>query len=431
MAIAQPGNKSPWYAPGRFRVSPINYADEVKALYDFPARLVIHEGTLRKVEHASGAPILSPSDKVEIARLLDGVGVQEIGANPGQYSETVKGDSEIEGVKAVCAAGLKLKVRVSDHNFRWIQGDFSDIDRYAEYGVFGVDLIIGSQATDVMWGAGASVDRVEGAVADALGYARRKGLDAGVMIADIGRIDLDQAVRQMNMWLDHGAERFHLVDSLSTLSPDATRYVVRRIRKALKRNVPTPYHVHNDFGMATACAIAAASAGAWPETSVNGFGDRGFASFEEVVVSLELLYGIDTGIDLTRLAHLSDALQRITRATNHPTKPITGEALWTPQFTTQYEEVLAGKDAIDAYISSYNPEVVGATLRMMWSANTLSDAAIRAKLGQMNRSFTAEDVTAIIGAVLEKLNGIDAFPVWISDVDVEDICSHQLQTTAS
>jgi hypothetical protein len=93
---------------------------------------VIHEGTLRKIEHASGAPVFTPSDKVEIARLLEAVGVEEIGANPGQYSETIKRNSELEGVEAVCRAGLKLKVRVSDHDFRWLRGDSSYIDKSAE-----------------------------------------------------------------------------------------------------------------------------------------------------------------------------------------------------------------------------------------------------------------------------------------------------------
>jgi D-citramalate synthase len=418
-----------WSSPGTFHVSPANFAEEVRDSLDFPARVVIHEGTLRKIEHASGAPVIQPEDKVEIARLLDAAGVVEIGANPGQYSETIKGDSEMEGVEAVCKAGLSLHVRVSDHDFRWITGDYSNFDRYADMGVYGVDLQIGSQATDRIWAAGASVDRVTEAVANALEYLRKKGLDTGVMIADIGRIDLDQTVLKMNQWLDFGAERFHLVDSLCTLSPEATRYLVRQIRTGLRRPVPTPYHVHNDFGLATACAIAAASSGAWPETSVNGFADRGFASLEEVVVALELMYGVDTGIRLEKLSELSETVAAITKCPNHPNKPITGEAVWAVQFTNQYKEVLAGKDAIDAYISSYNPALVGTAMSMNWSANTLSEEGVKAKLSQMDIAHTREDVVEIIAAVQKRLSAMKSFPIWLSDTEMDGIITEHFSNS--
>ena len=55
------------------------------------------------------------------------------------------------------------------------------------------------------------------------------------------------------------------------------------------------FHGHNDFGLATAAAIAAARAGAeWIHGTINGMGERaGNASIGEVAMALTALYGVD------------------------------------------------------------------------------------------------------------------------------------------
>ena len=60
------------------------------------------------------------------------------------------------------------------------------------------------------------------------------------------------------------------------------------------------WHGHDDFGLATAAAIAAVQAGAtWVHGTVNGMGERaGNADLVEVALALEALYGIPTRLDL-------------------------------------------------------------------------------------------------------------------------------------
>ena len=94
-----------------------------------------------------------------------------------------------------------------------------------------------------------------------------------------------------------GTLRLDLMDSTSSLGPEAMKVFIRRYRSHLIRDVPVTMHVHDDFGLATAGAIAAATAGASPDVSVAGVSYRaGFAPLEEVVTSLEVLYGVDTSI---------------------------------------------------------------------------------------------------------------------------------------
>ena len=56
------------------------------------------------------------------------------------------------------------------------------------------------------------------------------------------------------------------------------------------------WHGHNDFGLATAAAVAAVQAGAtWVHGTVNGMGERaGNANLLEIALALEALYGIPT-----------------------------------------------------------------------------------------------------------------------------------------
>ena len=65
-------------------------------------------------------------------------------------------------------------------------------------------------------------------------------------------------------------------------------------------DVPVHWHGHDDFGLATAAAVAAVQAGAtWVHGTVNGMGERaGNANLLEVALALEALYGIPTRLDL-------------------------------------------------------------------------------------------------------------------------------------
>ena len=55
------------------------------------------------------------------------------------------------------------------------------------------------------------------------------------------------------------------------------------------------FHGHNDFGLATAAAVAAVRAGArWVHGTINGMGERaGNANLGEVALALRALYGVE------------------------------------------------------------------------------------------------------------------------------------------
>jgi len=369
--------------------------------------------------------------KVEIARLLDEVGVQEIGLNPGLYSETVWGDADLEGARAISAAGLKLKVIASMEDKSWLLGDYAYIDKTIDAGVNGIELLMsvrmyrapGHPEAPVLREAdGKTRTDVDQAVARALEYIRSKGIIAGMMLGGYGGRNLDELAEDMNRYLDYGVERFRIGDGTGRLNPDATRYAVGYLRGRLRKDVRLTYHAHNPFGAATAVTLAAASAGACPEVQVNAFSDKGGAGLEEVVLALEFWYGVRTGIKMEGLSGLCVAVQEITGVKNHPFKAVVGDAMYAPCWGWQYKELLAGNDAIGAHMAPYNPEVIGSRVNMVWSANILEAGVVRAKLDQMGLSYSEEDVQAIIRTIHVRLKAMSKYPAWLTDAEVEQIC---------
>jgi isopropylmalate/homocitrate/citramalate synthase len=95
--------------------------------------------------------------------------------------------------------------------------------------------------------------------------------------------------------------------------------------------VPVHFHGHNDFGLATAAAVAAVRAGArWIHGTINGMGERaGNANLGEVALTLRALYGVESNLNLDRIRDVSARVQALSGYALEPWKPVTGETLFT------------------------------------------------------------------------------------------------------
>jgi 2-isopropylmalate synthase len=93
-----------------------------------------------------------------------------------------------------------------------------------------------------------------------------------------------------------------------------------------RREVVFATHCHNDLGMATANALAAVAGGARQiECTINGLGERaGNTALEEVVMALKVRHDImpfDTGIDTTKIMHISRRVATVSGFGVQPTRP--------------------------------------------------------------------------------------------------------------
>ena len=140
------------------------------------------------------------------------------------------------------------------------------------------------------------LERIRAAVSFAVG----EGIRVAFFGVDSTRADLEFIRRVYETAVEAGAQEVVVVDTLGIATPEAAAFLVNEVVERLDYEVPVHWHGHDDFGLATAAAVAAVQAGAtWVHGTVNGMGERaGNADLVEVALALEALYGIPTRLDL-------------------------------------------------------------------------------------------------------------------------------------
>lgn len=140
---------------------------------------------------------------------------------------------------------------------------------------------------------------------------------------------------QMALKATNGTARFRICDTIGWGSPDphaALPWGIPRLIATLKKETGAEleFHGHNDFGLATANAMAAWTYGcAKVNVTIAGLGERtGNTALEQVVAAHIRMYG-DPGFDLTALAAMRDLITREVVPVN-TNSPIIGDV-----FTTQ------------------------------------------------------------------------------------------------
>jgi len=93
---------------------------------------------------------------------------------------------------------------------------------------------------------------------------------------------------------------------------------------------PVHFHGHDDFGLATANAVAAVRAGAtWIQGTINGMGERaGNANICEIALTLEAVYGYDTSLRLEDSVRTARRVAELGGYAMEPWKPLVGENLF-------------------------------------------------------------------------------------------------------
>jgi isopropylmalate/homocitrate/citramalate synthase len=242
-----------------------------------------YDTTLRDGEQTVGVA-LDPQQKLEIARLLDSLGVGRIEAG---FPRVSADDAEAFGL--VCKAGLRAEI----WGFaRAVQADLDEVIRLGAHAT-----VIEIPASEIKLRAYdiTAEKSIERAVA-AVKHAKAHGLKVAFFPVDGTRAELGHLETLYRAAFEAGADEAVIVDTIGACGPEAVEYLVGEVRNWLGDSVPLHFHGHNDFGLATACAVAAVRAGAtWIQGTINGMGERaGNADLGEVAMALECIYGVPT-----------------------------------------------------------------------------------------------------------------------------------------
>jgi isopropylmalate/homocitrate/citramalate synthase len=303
----------------------------------------LYDTTLRDGEQTVGV-VLDPEQKLEIARLLDDLGVDRIEAGFPRVSQ-----DDWDAVKLVAGAGLRAEV------WGFSRAVPADLEALVELGV--PASVIESPISDLKLGAiGVDRDTMLGRITNAMRFAAEHGIHAAFFGVDSTRAEPDFYDRVYAAAVEAGAREVVVVDTLGIASPDAVADLVGRT-VALVGDVPVHFHGHNDFGLATASAVAAVRAGAtWIHGTINGMGERaGNANLGEAALALRALYGVESNLDLGRIREVSARVQELSGYALEPWKPVTGETLFRRE-----SGAVASQFHDPPSIEPYSSELVGA-----------------------------------------------------------------------
>ncbi|HML38422.1 MAG TPA: hypothetical protein PKA19_13540 [Bacillota bacterium] len=299
-------------------VSKYNYDKGFRESLDLPRKVTIHDATLRDGEQTPGV-VMSIDEKVEIAKMLDNMGIERIEAGMPAVSETDK-----EAIKRIASLGLKAKI------FSFCRGNRKDIDMAVECGVDGVviEMPAGRPKLEHQFTKWSDDDVIDISL-DTVKYAKSKGLYTVYFGYDTTRADMDFLKRLYDKVILEGKpDSVGIVDTMGCILPGAVKELVRKIKTMY--DIKVEIHTHNDFGLAVGSSFGGVEGGAEViHTSINGMGERtGNAPLEPIAVGLKTLYGYDVPYKLNELKGISDRVQEITNFRKAVNQPIVGDNVY-------------------------------------------------------------------------------------------------------
>lgn len=305
--------------------------------------------TLRDGEQSPGIAF-TIEDKVRIALALSSVGIKEM-----EVGTPVMGGDEAEAVKAIVS--LRLPARI----FTWNRVIENDIGASLRCGV--KNLYISCPVSDIQIEKklGKTRDWVRESFSRTVIYAKTEGCYVACGLEDASRADSEFLSDICAMLDGLGVDRIRICDTVGILTPFKTVELINNIRNKVKASLEI--HAHNDFGLAAANALAGVKAGAsFASVTVNGIGERaGNTAFEELVMIMEKLEGINIGIKIGRLKEISRLVSRLSGRVMHEAKPIVGDGVFTHESGIHVDGVVKDPSCYEPF----RPEDVGQNRKLV------------------------------------------------------------------
>ncbi|MBA2569237.1 MAG: homoaconitate hydratase [Actinobacteria bacterium] len=355
------------------------WTGEINDSFAFEAEVGFYDTTLRDGEQTVGV-VLDPQQKLEIAHGLAEGGVERIEAGFPRVSR-----DDWDAVKLIAAAGMSAEIWGFSRAVR------ADVEALVELGVQA--SVIESPISDLKLEAlGVAREEMLRRIREAVAYAVENGIKVAYFGVDSTRADPDFYDQAYEAAVGAGATEVVVVDTIGVASPDAVHALVERTQKL---GVPVHFHGHNDFGLATANAIAAVRAGAqWIHGTINGMGERaGNANIGEVALALRGLYGVETKLDLARMRELGEHVRELSGYELEPWKPLVGENLFRREsgaVASQFHDPPA--------IEPYSSELVGAERSIVLGKKSGIDS-IRIKAEELGLNLSDDQQRELLDAV--------------------------------
>jgi len=308
-----------------------------------PSSVLLVDTTLRDGEQTAGV-VFSNQEKIRIARMLDDIGVHQIEAGI-----PVMGGDEKQCIAQMVDLGLNSSIMA------WNRANVEDVKHSLDCGVDAVAISISASDIHIIHKLNTSREWVLKNMSKAVEHARSHGLYISVNAEDASRSDLDFLLEFARVAKESGADRLRFCDTVGVLDPFKTYEVISKLYQQTGMDIEM--HTHNDFGMATANALAGARAGSrFMGVTVNGLGERaGNAALEEVAMALKHLHNKDLKVKTKDFRELSEYVARASGRPLPPDKAIVGTNTFAHESGIHADGVIKNPNTYEVY----NPEEVG------------------------------------------------------------------------
>ena len=377
-------------------VTPYNMAEEVQEQFTLPERVKIHDVTLREVLQCPRL-CLRPEEKIRIAKALDKLGVYSI--ENGAYMSEMEKEVTVELVKMNKRGEIKAKIVPLAHHTE------EDIDIALETGADSVLISTNNNPYTLENIFDISPEDAIKRLTRVTDYAKKNGLFVTAQIYDTYRTPLDYLERMhKSVVYDGGADSIAISDTFSHVLPWTATYMVRKIKTWIPDAI-IEHHGHNDFGLSTSMMAAAVAGGAEVvHTSINCLGERaGNAATEEVAMVLELLMGVDTGINLEQIYPTAELIAQLTKMPIHPTKAVIGENIFLQgSGMIAWQQFKLEKAGRPWYHFAFPPQTIGKDKLEIILGVGCGRGIVEHKLTEMGMTATREQMGEIANRVKEE-----------------------------
>nr|WP_294998424.1 2-isopropylmalate synthase [uncultured Methanobrevibacter sp.] len=326
-------------------------------------KIYIFDTTLRDGEQTPGVA-LTVDEKIQIATKLNNLGVDKI-----EVGFPASSHGEIKSAQKIKSLGLKSTLVGLARSLD------CDVDAILDADLDYVHTFIGTSPLHRDYKLKMSKSEIIENASKTVEYAKDHGLTVEFSAEDATRTERGFLLDVYSEVISAGADFLDVPDTVGVLTPILTRELITDIVNNFK--IPVSVHFHNDFGLATANTLTAIECGAsQAHVTVNGLGERtGNCSLEELVMTLKASYGIDLGLDTTRLYSLSTLVGRLTGVKMPVNKPIVGANAFAHESGIHVHGILNNSSTYEPI----SPEMVGHTRKIVLGKHTGANA-LKSKL---------------------------------------------------
>ncbi len=365
--------------------SDLNEKPEVQTGFDRAKRVRFYDTTLRDGEQTIGV-VFTPEEKFEIACALSDLGVSRIEAGFPRVSA-----EDSRAVKRILDEPLKAEI------WGFSRAMKEDLDALIELGT--TATVIEVPTSEIKMEAyGLNREKVTQRAVDAIAHAVEHDMRVLFFPVDGTRTDPGFLQEIYAAGIEAGASEVAVVDTIGACAPEAIEGLIHEVSGWVGPDIPVHFHGHNDFGLATASAIAAVRGGAeWIQGTINGMGERaGNADIAEVALALQCLYHVPVDMDLSKARRVSAIVQKAGGYHVDGWKPVVGKNLFVRE-----SGAVANQFHIPEAIEPYSAEIVAAERRIVLGKKS-GLASIDLKVKELGLDLSKDDYPAVLAEVKDQ-----------------------------